>query len=378
MHRHTLVFAVPVVFAAALAACSSDSNTTPPTTTTDAGKDAKSDLPDPLVDLPSNWRERAAGYLDAQAAAWLDSPPAISNVKCAMSCHTTFPYVLAHTALTGAMTPAVGDTRNRIEARLVEIAAGTAKPYYGKAGSAKEKESHATEAVLNATALAMDDVNTGATLGAKTKQSLDRMWELQRADGTWDWLEYGLFPWETRNDWAVAMAAMTAGSIPSNTTAKQAAAVAKMKAYIKDRMVDGEDPVTLHDRVALLWAKSAMNDLITDEQAAAIADEVSSKQLADGGFSLGSWGSGKLAATTAGKSDGYATAFATLALCKSGKDGAKRDDVRRGLTWLATHQEESGAWLGASVNSKNELNKEYMSDAATAYAAMAITVCGGK
>src|SRR6185369_10106784 len=71
--------------------------------------------------LRDDWQVRAAGYLDQRAASWLGSPPPISNVPCAMSCHTTFPYVVVRATLAPfAMTPAAGEARARFEARVAE------------------------------------------------------------------------------------------------------------------------------------------------------------------------------------------------------------------------------------------------------------------
>src|SRR6185369_4054271 len=101
--------------------------------------------------LRADWQVRAVSYLDKRSASWLASPPPISNVSCAMSCHTTFPYVMARSSLAPfAKTPAADEARARFEARVAEAAAGTAVPFYGSDGDDKGKQSHATEAVLNA------------------------------------------------------------------------------------------------------------------------------------------------------------------------------------------------------------------------------------
>src|SRR5262249_38287462 len=75
------------------------------------------------------------------------------------------------------------------------------------------------------------------------------------------------------------------------------------------------------------------------------------------------------------RSDGYATAFATLALCRGSRAGARRDEVRRALGWLAGHQEENGSWVGRSVNKADAENQELMTDAATAHAALSVARC---
>src|SRR5687768_8796271 len=74
-----------------------------------------------LADLAPDWNTKAAAYLDKRAADWLANAPAISNVKCAMSCHTTFGASLAYSAI-GKTTdiPAVLDARAEFEKRVAE------------------------------------------------------------------------------------------------------------------------------------------------------------------------------------------------------------------------------------------------------------------
>lgn len=323
-------------------------------------------------DLRDDWQARAAGYLDQRAASWLASPPPISNVGCAMSCHTTFPYMVARPSLAPfAKTPAADEARARFEARVAEAAAGTAVPFYGSDGDDKGKQSHATEAVLNAAALSLDDVGSGKPLGASTTSALDRMWAEQRADGTWDWLEFGLEPWETRNDFGAALAAVVTGSIPVSSTDAQAAGTTKLVGYIQTRL----DSMVLHDRAMVLWASGKLPGLLDPAQADAIAADLTKTQLEDGGFSLGAWGQGHLAQDSEKESDGYATAIAVLALCSGTAQGAARPDVQRGLSWLAHHQAGDGSWPGRSVNADTTQVEGFMTDAATAYASLALTTC---
>jgi len=326
----------------------------------------------PPAGLRSDWQVRAAGYLDGRAASWLASPPPIANVACAMSCHTTFPYVMARSALAPfAKTPSADEARSRFEARVTEAVAGTAVPFYGTNTDDKGKQSHATEGVLNAAALALDDIGSGRTLGASTTSALDRMWSQQRADGAWDWLEFGLEPWETRDDLGAALAAIVAGSIPASSTSAQADGTAKLVGYVQQRL----GSMVLHDRAMVLWASGKLTSLLEPDQAAAIAADLARTQLEDGGFSLGAWGQGALAQDGAKESDGYATAVAVLALCSGTPDGTERPDVRRGLSWLAQNQAEDGSWPGRSVNADTAQVEGFMTDAATAYASLALTTC---
>src|SRR3954470_14123075 len=62
----------------------------------------------------------------------------------------------------------------------------------------RQIESRGTEAVLNAVILtSADRAKHLSEPGPATKTALARLWETQRPDGRWDWLEFGLEPWET-------------------------------------------------------------------------------------------------------------------------------------------------------------------------------------
>jgi squalene-hopene/tetraprenyl-beta-curcumene cyclase len=51
--------------------------------------------------------------------------------------------------------------------------------------------------------------------------------------------------------------------------------------------------------------------------------------------------------------------------------------VKRGVTWLVTHQDRAtGAWFASSLNKKRDPESDagkFMSDAATAYAVLALS-----
>ncbi|MBX3189995.1 MAG: terpene cyclase/mutase family protein [Labilithrix sp.] len=328
--------------------------------------------PSPLEGLAADWQAKAAANLDERAGTWLSSPPKVANVSCAMSCHTTFPYLIARSSLGDAATKSADTARARFVTRVSEATSGTAIPFYGKNEDSKVKESHATEAVLNAAALSLDDLGGGNPLSADAKKALDRMWAQQSADGSWAWLEFGLEPWEARNDWGAALAALVAGSIPENSSAGQAAGTAKVISYLNGRL----SSMAFHDKVMVLWASGKLQGLLDQAKADEIVDALSAKQLDDGGFSLGSFGKGDIASKGAKQSDGYATALAVLALCRGSAENAKRPDVKKGLAWIAQNQAADGSWPGRSVNSTSQRAAGFMTDAATSYATLAITQCG--
>lgn len=327
----------------------------------------------PLEGLAADWQVKAIAYLDKSTKSWLASPPKVANIACAMSCHTTFSYAaFAAAPLRAFGAPAQADAaRVKFEARVSENVAGTATPMYGSAQDSKTVESFATESVLNAAALALDDVGQGKGLSATSKTALDRMWAQQGTDGSWKWLEFGLEPWETRNDWGTAMAGMVAGSIPAGSTSAQAAGTAKLVTYLKGRLTK----MAFHDRVTVLWVSSKLPTLLSAEEKQSIVAELTAKQRDDGGFALGMWGKGDLAADASKTSDGYATALATLALCTGSAEGKTNAAGLKSLSWLAKNQATDGSWPGQSVNSDTARAKGFMTDAATSYAVVAISTC---
>src|SRR5262249_50066104 len=319
--------------------------------------------------LPSDWRERTAAHLEARAQDWIDHTPRVGeNVPCVMSCHTTHTFLVSRPAL-GAL--ATGDTFDRIRMRLAERVdeasdLRAAISYYGAPGSDKERESRATEGVMNAATLALADRATGAE-HAITRTAFDRMWQVQRADGGFDWLDFGLEPWESAGDWGSALAAMAAGAMPGPARAAHAGELARLAGFLRARLHAPANPMRLHARVMLLRAGVALPGLLDPRDRDALVATIAAAQRDDGGWSLAAWGRGSNLHAPA--SDSYATAFASLALCEAGHRDA------RAVAWLVAHRNDDGSWSGRSVNDTDARGRLYMSDAATAYAALALQTC---
>ena len=100
------------------------------------------------------------------------------------------------------------------------------------------------------------------------------------------------------------------------------------------------------------------------------------QQQADGGFRTAALDQRERVDHTAQPlaSDGYATGLAVIALEAS---GMPRGDamLRRSVNWLAQHQQNDGTWTAASLNKQRDPASDpalFMTDAATAYAALAL------
>ena len=130
----------------------------------------------------------------------------------------------------------------------------------------------------------------------------------------------------------------------------------------------------------VLWASTKIPGLLTHAQQKSIIDEALSKQQVDGGFSLTSfsrsskpWGDAPLETG----SDGYATGLVAFVLQELGPDLVRdQSQLEVSLTWLKRNQEETeGRWFAYSLNKRRNPDSDvgrFMSDAATAYAVLAL------
>src|SRR5688500_15267309 len=156
----------------------------------------------------------------------------------------------------------------------------------------------------------------------------------------------------------------------ATTVREQSAA---LQAYLMDSIASRR----LHDRLALLFARS----FIPDSLRQSITADALGKQQADGGWtidSLGPWMAHPDAPPSTG-SNAYATAFTAVTLLRG---GVPADDPKlaRALDWLQSHQDAStGAWAAVSMNKRypeGSMESRFMQDAATAFASLALIEAG--
>ncbi|MBZ5624447.1 MAG: hypothetical protein LAQ69_37980 [Acidobacteriia bacterium] len=331
--------------------------------------------------------QAAASYLDGRLDWWMKWPSAARDQGTfCISCHTALPYGIARPTLRAALhEQAPSSTERKVLDNVIKRVRmwRDAKPFYPDEtrGAPKTAESRGTESILNALILACYDAPTG-TLSPDARLALDNMWAQQLktgdARGAWSWLEFHNSPWEGDSQYlGAALGAIAVGTAPGNYVS--APEIQDSLKLLREYLVKERESQVLINRVMLLWASAKVPGILTREQQKSIVDEALGKQQADGGFSLSSFvGAWKRHDDTPleTKSDGYATGVVTFVLQQA---GIPRDQpqLKRGLAWLMQNQDQTeGRWLAYSLNKQRDLSSDvgrFMSDAATAYAVLALT-----
>ena len=337
---------------------------------------------------PPAWNPKtAATYLDGRAEWWTTwSNAQRDRGTYCMSCHTTLPYALARPALRGLLSErGPSPAEEKIVGNLLTRARNwrDVEPWYPDQtrGIPKTSESRAIESVMNALVLSRRDAPTGK-LSDDTRTALGVMWNLQMKTGpeagAWTWLNFKMDPWESPNSpyFGASLAALAIGSAPEGYLGSTEIAdrVKALQGYFQRE----HGNVSLLNQLMGLWASSRVPDLLTAEQRKATIDAALALQQPDGGWNTTAIGSYKRMDNTKSdpRTDGYATALATLALQSAGVP-ASDPGVAKGLEWLRRNQDPaSGRWMAASPNKERDPQTEqskFMSDAATAYAVLSLT-----
>lgn len=327
--------------------------------------------------------QAAAGYLDGRLEWWSSwSGAQRDHQTFCISCHTVLPYALGRSALRSALhETGPSATEATLLANLTKRVRQwkEVEPFYPDAtrGAGKTRESRGTEAILNALAL----LSMRAPL-ADTTVALDNMLAEQitagDAAGAWPWLQFHNAPWEGDSQYLGAtLAALALGKAPAAYQTKPTVrpALDSLRRYLTAE----RQHQTLIDRLYLVWASRSLAGLLAPAEQQSIIREAISKQQEDGGFSLsqfiGAW-KRKDDTPLETRSDGYATGVFALVLQESGMSTSD-EPLRRSLAWLSRNQDSAeGRWPAWSVNKKRDLNSDagrFMSDAATAFAVMALT-----
>jgi squalene-hopene/tetraprenyl-beta-curcumene cyclase len=331
----------------------------------------------------TDWNPKAAAaYLDGRLSWWMSWPKSARDHETfCISCH----YALGRPALRGSLAePSASPNERKLLDNVIKRVRmwKEVEPFYPDqtSGLPKTSESRGTESILDALILVWNDVPSGK-LSADARLALDNMWALQlrsgEMSGAWAWLQFHNAPWEGDSQfYGNSLAAIAIGSAPGDYKSEPGlqAGLKLLRGYLLKNM-DAQTPL---DRVVLLWASAKIPGLLTEDQQKTIIDQTLAKQQEDGGFSLSSLvGAWKRKDNTPldARSDGYATGLISFALEQAGLPKTQ-DGLKRAIVWLARHQEPSdGRWASSSLNKQRELSSDagrFMSDAATAYAVLAL------
>lgn len=280
--------------------------------------------------------------------------------KC-VSCHTTAAYMISRPSIQGDEA-AYEDIRSQLE-EMVEEKWERKLPAPGYV-------------VATAASLAINDQRKTGKLDSTSKKALDRMWEVQRTDGGFDWLNCGWAPMELDDHYGVTFAAIAVGTAPDGYAKNENAA--KGLEGIKKYLADHPAPTT-HHRAMMLWASQSVDGILTKEKQQEILSELTSLQRPDGGWSL----SGMLVDWPEFKrkddlkplvdvSDAYGTGMVIWIAVNAGVPVAD-ERIQKGVGWLKTNQRESGRWFTPSPTKDS---KHFITNTGTAWAVMALDACG--
>ncbi len=335
----------------------------------------------------ADWdRKAAASYLDSREIWWQswDRAQKDHGTLC-ISCHTQASYGVARPALRSELSETGPSPSEQVMLASIEKRVRGWKdmqPFYSDAvyGSGKEIESRDAESVLNAVILSSYDQHNGH-MSEATRIAFNNAWALQSKTGpdagAWVWQNFDYTPWESTESqyhWAALMA-LTVAKARENYRSDPAIAanLNLLLAYLRKQYA----AQPLLNKIVALRAAAAYPDLLTGDQRNALLGLLYTLQRPDGGWSLTDLGAWKRRDKTPleTRPDGYATGLIVLTLEET---GATRHNahVARGLAWLVANQDKTtGAWPAWSLNKNRDPKSnvgQFMSDAATSYAVLAL------
>ena len=270
---------------------------------------------------------RAKEFLDSVAVTW-----ARQN-KCG-SCHTNLAYLAARPFLGSMQEEPAAETRESLYKYLDALTTRAAAP-------APTSQAPVAPAPRRAPlhwripAVSMLAVNDGeaGSIDPRTLTEFDRLWTMQKADGSWDWPTGGtMLPFIERDNYYVAtLVALGVGYLPASYLETPAASAGMQNLR---RYLTSTPAVDLHDDVLLLWASARTAGLMNAQQKSRVVDSLVKLQRPDGGWSLPSLGrwkrhDGPVNDPVNDPSDGYANRVRDVCALPGGDAGAASVDRAR-------------------------------------------------
>lgn len=317
----------------------------------------------------------AAKYLDDGAICWV-------REKTCVNCHTTGPYLSERPALSKQL----GTPQEEVLADFVKTVPAEVKPQKETEKDGIKYYGGSWTSIWRSMGLAEWDKHVTGKLSPHTERSLQEMLMRQSADGSFVSFGEVEIPHITTDFELTLQAARAATAAPgwlaNLKDPELLARVEKMKAWLRNAQ-----PKNDFDRILRLQLAHYMPELVPQAQRDAALALLSSKQHADGGWSLrdtsavGDWHF-KMSDTVVKlinglpdaakpESDAYMTAFA-IVLMRQNNIPASDERIQRGLKWLKQEQRVSGRWW---MQSLYRGNYSYITYIATAQALKALALC---
>jgi len=309
-------------------------------------------------------RSKAFEFLETRQREWAAWPPAQKPGGPCISCHSGLSYMFARRALEA---PAPGEAERALLAGVTLRALATPPT--------RTMPDPGAEAVLNLLTMALQRRDPGAAAGDAERAALGTLLDRQIRDGaakgSWTWVDAELDPFDAAHStyFGTALAVLALSAYPG----VPAGPVAQADAYLRAAL-SGQP---LHNQLAYLAFVPA-RDVAASETVLQAAWRA---QSPDGGWttaSMGPWLPHSGQPPDSG-SNAYVTSWAAFALQRG---GVPCGDTRlaRALDWLERRQARaSGAWRAPSMNKvypPRSIQEGFMTDAATGFAAAALTACG--
>ena len=210
--------------------------------------------------------DAAVECLDDAALTWQ------RDKKC-FACHSNYAFLETRPLVSGK-TP----IHDELRAKLEELAANP-----------RQVSFRVMEGVMAACVLAQNDALTTGKLHPVTRQSLDYMWNLQRAEGGFDWEKSSQPPAEIDDHFGATMAVIGVGVAPDGyaATPTASAGLDRIRQYLMHN-----PPVNLHQRSMPLSGSLHVDEIMTAAEREVVVDSLFAVQKRDGGWgvvSLGNW-----------------------------------------------------------------------------------------